>query len=59
MIYEKSEKLQDFFERKRLATKVQRLRPSLSKVKASVSQDLLFLKTTASVSKSKPSKATF
>jgi hypothetical protein len=48
--------LQDFFERKKLAGKVQRIRPSLSKVKTAISQDLLFLKATASATKSKPGK---
>jgi len=36
-----------------MATKVQRVKPSLSKVKAAVSQDLLFLRTTTPGKKKK------
>ena len=42
---------QEFFERKRMASKVQRIKPSLSKVKAAVSQDLLFLRATTPAAK--------
>ena len=48
--------MQDFFERRKLASKVQRIKPSLSKVKTAASQDLLFLKATASATKSRPGK---
>ncbi len=49
-------KFKEFFERKRMANKVQRIKPSLSKMKAAVSQDLLFLRTNKTDHKPKRGK---